>query len=241
MECDKEMTEEYTQIPIIPEINTLEELIAELQKVFQEDRINVEHVKAVLGAYTSRPRDWRKYAKFDPHRYTRNLVDTGNDKYNLIALCWSEGQGSGIHSHADSHCFVKVLDGDLRETMYDWPKPDEEGEMKQKEINTYGKNGVTYINDSMGLHRMENPSNSDQCVSLHLYSPPFNMCKCFDQRTGHVAETKVTFWSQFGNRTPFKVLKKQDSQACFSVEENAEIDANTLPYCGSPITECENN
>ena len=26
-------------------------------------------------------------------RYTRNLVDEGNGKFNLIVLCWGEGQG----------------------------------------------------------------------------------------------------------------------------------------------------
>ena len=26
-------------------------------------------------------------------RYTRNLVNEGNEKFNLIILCWSEGQG----------------------------------------------------------------------------------------------------------------------------------------------------
>lgn len=41
-------------------------------------------------------------------RYTRNLVDEGNGRYNLIVLCWDSGQGSGIHDHADSHCFMKV-------------------------------------------------------------------------------------------------------------------------------------
>ena len=26
-------------------------------------------------------------------RYTRNLVEEGNDQFNLIVLCWGEGQG----------------------------------------------------------------------------------------------------------------------------------------------------
>ena len=35
-------------------------------------------------------------------------MDEGNGKYNLIVLCWDSGQGSAIHDHADSHCFMKV-------------------------------------------------------------------------------------------------------------------------------------
>jgi Cysteine dioxygenase type I len=45
---------------------------------------------------------------FSASRYTRNLVDEGNGKFNLIVLCWGEGHGSAIHDHADAHCFMKV-------------------------------------------------------------------------------------------------------------------------------------
>lgn len=54
-------------------------------------------------------------------RYTRNLVDAGNGKFNLMILCWGEGHGSAIHDHADSHCFMKMLKGELREIRYAWP------------------------------------------------------------------------------------------------------------------------
>lgn len=56
-----------------------------------------------------------------PHRYTRNLVDAGNGKFNLMILCWGEGHGSAIHDHADAHCFMKMLKGELSEVRYAWP------------------------------------------------------------------------------------------------------------------------
>ena len=62
-------------------------------------------------------------------------------------LCWGEGHGSAIHDHTDSHCFVKMLEGELKETMFEWPSSsEEETEMTLVEKNIYGKNGVTYIN-----------------------------------------------------------------------------------------------
>jgi cysteine dioxygenase len=205
----------------VPAIPTLEVLIQELHKAFATDRVNVDYVKALLAAYTSNPRDWKKFAKFDPHRYTRNLIDEGNGKFNLMALCWGEGHGSSIHDHADAHCFVKVLKGTLRETMYEWPNESEgETEMVKKDVNDYPQDGVTYINDSMGLHRMENPSNSDSCVSMHLYSPPFSSCKIFDERTGHENSVKVTFYSQYGKRTPFGAEANQCSAVVRHDPEN---------------------
>lgn len=57
-------------------------------------------------------------------RYTRNLVDAGNGKFNLMIICWGEGHGSAIHDHADSHCFMKMLKGELTEIRYAWPNTD---------------------------------------------------------------------------------------------------------------------
>lgn len=198
-------------------IQTLDDVIRELHGAFDSDHVNIEHVHDILLAYRSNPREWKKYAKFDRHRYTRNLVDEGNGKFNLMVLAWSEGQGSGIHDHADSHCFMKVLSGCLREIRFAWPQESEDGDenemipIGETELKT---NDVAYINDSLGLHRMENKSHSDTAVSLHLYCPPFETVQLFDQRTGHKSKGKVTFWSRYGERTPFVsqsiILKPED-------------------------------
>ena len=78
-------------------------------------------------------------------RYTRNLIDEGNGKYNLMLLCWAESQGSSIHDHSNSHCFMKCLDGEFVETKYEWPA-EQDGEMKQKSRTVAKKNDVCYIN-----------------------------------------------------------------------------------------------
>ncbi|XP_072021087.1 cysteine dioxygenase type 1-like [Amphiura filiformis] len=184
---------------------TLQELIESLHVLFSTDKVNVEEVQSVMENYKSDEDDWDKFAKYDHHRYTRNLVDEGNGRFNLMILAWGEGQGSSIHSHSDAHCFMKVLDGTLRESLFSWPSESEKRRaMNQIGVNDYQRDQVAYINDSKGLHRVENLSHSDSACSLHLYSPPFDSCKCFDQRTGKCATSKVTFWSKYGERTPFK-------------------------------------
>ena len=94
---------------------TWDELINKLLEIFGSDKVNIEEVEELLASYKSNPRDWRKYAKFDKFKYTRNLVHEGNGKFNLMLLCWAPGNQSTIHDHANAHCFVKVLDGGLRE------------------------------------------------------------------------------------------------------------------------------
>ncbi|KAK7604579.1 hypothetical protein V9T40_005765 [Parthenolecanium corni] len=182
---------------------TLKELIERLYEIFENDRVNVEEVHALMSAYQSNPAEWLKFAKFDRYKYTRNLVDAGNGKFNLMILCWGEGQGSSIHDHADAHCFMKMLTGSLCETRYEWPeKKDDEDANPMREISRsiLRTNEVCYINDSIGLHRVENLSYSDCAVSLHLYSPPFNSCTVFDARTGRSSKVTATFWSVYGER-----------------------------------------
>ena len=88
----------------------MDALITRLREVFADDKVNVEHVERLLSEYKSSRADWKKYAHYDPHRwgerrradavdlhvsrYTRNLVDVGNGKYNLMLLCWPSGLGS---------------------------------------------------------------------------------------------------------------------------------------------------
>ncbi|XP_008941038.1 PREDICTED: cysteine dioxygenase type 1 [Merops nubicus] len=144
-------------------------------------------------------------------RYTRNLVDSGNGKFNLMILCWGEGHGSSIHDHADSHCFMKILQGNLKETLFEWPEKKGNGEMIRKSERVLRENQCAYINDSIGLHRVENISHTETAVSLHLYSPPFDSCNTFDQRTGHKHKVTMTFYSQYGERTPCATAVPQEN------------------------------
>ena len=206
MEVIKYQQEEIDEVKLykdlggaLPTINSLNDLINELHVIFESNSVNVELIHYVMQSYKSKPIEWKKYAKFDRYRYTRNLVDNGNGKYNLMILCWGEGHGSAIHDHANSHCFMKMLDGSLEEIRFAWPE--KEGE-KLKEIRRtrLATNDVCYINDSMGLHRMENPSHVDGAISLHLYCPPYDKCTVFNQNTGQTSTSTVTFWSMYGKK-----------------------------------------
>lgn len=99
----------------------LTDLISELHRVFDEDRVNVEYVRYLMESYRSDPAEWLKYAKFNKFRYTRNLVDAGNGKFNLMVLCWGEGNASSIHNHPQSDCMMKMLAGQLTEVRFAWP------------------------------------------------------------------------------------------------------------------------
>ncbi|XP_018494607.1 cysteine dioxygenase type 1 [Galendromus occidentalis] len=179
-------------------ILNLEELTEELYRVFESDHVNIDEVKQLMASYGGGPCEWSKYAKFEPGKYTRNLVDEGNGKFNLMVLCWSGDTKSSIHDHADAHCVMRLLSGELTEVRYDWPQGQKMRVIDEK-IMLPGD--VAYINNDIGLHRVENRF-PEVAVSLHLYSPPFQSCYMFDENTGNRAVSKVTFWSRYGECTP---------------------------------------
>lgn len=53
----------------LPTVNSLTDLIQELNAVFASDSVNVELVHYLMKSYKSNPLDWKKYAKFDRYRY----------------------------------------------------------------------------------------------------------------------------------------------------------------------------
>ncbi|KAJ2829790.1 hypothetical protein IWW50_000643 [Coemansia erecta] len=149
------------------------------------DPTTVRRVKHLMRSYVSQSTDWTQYAIYkEGTRYTRNLVDDGNGKYNLLILVWGEEQESPIHDHSGSHCMMKLLDGRLDEELF--IQPSDGGPLEKKHTMPLSVDSVAYMHDRIGLHRIGNPSKSEKAVSLHLYSPPYNMCKTFDEATGNV-------------------------------------------------------
>ncbi|KAI0398505.1 RmlC-like cupin domain-containing protein [Xylariaceae sp. FL0594] len=168
------------------------------------DDVDVQDLTHLMERYMSKSEEWEPYfMPNDNMGYTRNLVDEGNGKANLLVLVWTPGKGSPIHDHGNAHCLMKLLRGSLVETRYDFPDGDVERPMEIKSERVYKENQVAYMADELGLHRMHNPG-SDYAVSLHLYTPP-NVakqgCNIFNPQTGkktHVA--KCGNYSVYGQR-----------------------------------------
>ena len=142
-----------------------------------------------------------------------------------MILCWAPGTQSAIHDHSNSHCLLKVLDGTVEESLYDWPsssspqspkdsaiassplspqqeqQPLQESALLLKKTSVYSANQVTYMHDTLGLHKISNPSSFKGAVSLHLYSPPYSTCKTFCPKSGHSrASGNIVFYSIKGQR-----------------------------------------
>ena len=143
---------------------------------------------------------------------------------------------------------MKILKGKLRETIYGWPceRSDNPAPCKARSSSLYantehtcsgaGEFGpgslqivrdtvyrpeqVTYMSDRLGLHKVENASDTEVAISLHLYtvchrcfhcimpflliySQPPNAakhgCHIFNESTGKKTHMKMShFYSEFG-------------------------------------------
>ena len=67
-------------------VKTLRDMLGPSSGIDSAD-IDPEHVQKLMRAYVSDEREWSRYALCDSSRgYTRNLVDEGNGRSNLVSL-----------------------------------------------------------------------------------------------------------------------------------------------------------
>ncbi|KAB8078580.1 RmlC-like cupin domain-containing protein [Aspergillus leporis] len=203
--------------------NAFEELVQDLSAALgpssglDSDDVVPLDIQRLMEHYTSNPEEWQPFALGNSNKtYTRNLIDEGNGKSNLLILVWSPGKGSAIHDHAKAHCVMKVLKGSLKETLYSWPDQTkvEHGQLSPPQITRetiYSEDQVTYMSDQLGLHKISNPDPSNAAVSLHLYTPPnaaTHGFSIFDEKTGKACHIKQShFYSIRGK--PCSILQAQ--------------------------------
>lgn len=177
------------------------EVVAEVTKVLQNTRLN--------------PREWRQHAIFRRGRYTRNIVGYSPNQFVALLLCWERGQQSPIHDHSGAHCFIKMLSGQLKETHFRWAPDGSAGsEVDEEPVildASAASTSVGFMHDSLGLHRIENPSAEEVAVSLHIYSPPFRECLVFPP-TGGIPKT-APMVSIFSPESQWASNKHQISRA----------------------------
>ncbi|KNG48536.1 cysteine dioxygenase [Stemphylium lycopersici] len=168
--------------------------------------VDENELQQLMQDYVSDQSEWNMYNfASDKIPYTRNVVDKGNGKSNLLILVWGPGKKSPIHDHANAHCIMKVLKGRLTETRFATPTDkDREDHRSMTKIRetTYSENQVTYMADTLGVHRISNPDPTDYAVSLHLYTPPNAAkegCNVFNEDTsGVVHNSSCHFYSEYG-------------------------------------------
>ncbi len=94
--------------------------------------------------------------------YNRTVFHTCK-KYEIIIINWGLNASTNIHNHPHSTSIVHLLNGKLKEDLYD---------KDLKKINTkiLINRETSYISNSNNYHKVSNLDKHS--ISLHIYSPP---------------------------------------------------------------------
>ncbi|KAJ0405451.1 hypothetical protein ATCC90586_002766 [Pythium insidiosum] len=176
-------------------VESIETLLQEEPDVPLKDKLKVQ---SLLESYEVDMAELKRFALFDPSRnYTRNLVSTDHETYALMLICWNKAKYSPIHDHPSDGCWVKAIQGHINEVRYE-----RQGSRLVETANVVLTHGVTYMDDSMGLHKVGNPRDDLDAITMHLYAPPYEKCRIwFDPNDADKCSVAVTnYFSEFGER-----------------------------------------
>jgi len=111
------------------------------------------------------------YIGFKDGNYWRHRV-CRNEFVEMLVLCWRPGHRTPIHDHNGSHGGVKVHEGRLWETTFNY---DAEKGLEYKSARDYAPGSVTG-SDIPDIHQLGNPDVSEQdLITIHVYAPPLGV------------------------------------------------------------------
>ena len=150
-------------------VESLEELI---EKLDHSDSFNLGKVIKQMNIPLS---DFETFASWDKEGYTRNCIRRTNE-YELILLCWKKGDATPIHGHGGQRCWVYQIEGQLTEIRYD---KNDSGHLIEIDRKLLTPGNLTFMNNSMGYHKLNNETNG-RAMTLHIYVSPITSCKVFN-------------------------------------------------------------
>ncbi len=118
------------------------------------------------------------YIDFPKFDLSKNLVYSkfklyNNINFEIYIIYWHPNQKSKIHDHSKNGCWLKVLEGNLEEHIYDL-------DLNLIKTNKLNKNDIGFMkDDKVGYHSISN--NSDNISrTVHIYSPINHKTSYFD-------------------------------------------------------------
>jgi len=224
--CRLAAVNKFTLNPDEPK-RDLQQLVEALQEELEKGK-DLNRLYNIMMSYDASGNEWKRYEYWDDKKkYTRNLIAEIPDCFGLMLLCWNSEKASPIHNHAGSECFMKVLQGSIMERQYvirggeGDGSVDKDAMQQQQSVaensriprsdiiltneKTYTAGSCTFINDSLGVHAISNPS-SERAVTLHCYIPAYDACKSWsptaegDGEECRVQQCHISYDTEQGER-----------------------------------------
>lgn len=168
------------------QITSLTQLIETLHNCNPKD-----YVKIAASMDLSKD-EFEDYAFWNDDCYARNCIERTED-FELILICWNPGDKTPVHGHNEQKCWVYQVEGNMYEERF----KDEDGELVPCNQMELVPGRLSYMEDHMGYHTLENRS-SDNSMTLHLYISPIDYCKVFDSSENEFCEKELNYDSYKG-------------------------------------------
>ena len=155
-------------------VNNLQDLLGMINdNRFEPFSTNID----IVDSYTGK--DWKYYIDNIPSSWYNNVGESIYIRkkldfnifnwFEVFIIVWNKGSKTRIHDHAEKGCILKVLQGELKETIYKDSKTDDLNE-NIVNINFMKESYTSFMHNELGLHSIENIYD-DISISLHVYSP----------------------------------------------------------------------
>jgi cysteine dioxygenase len=143
-----------------------------------------EDVHRVVSRLKATPDELARYQNWSDERYTRTRF-YGGERFEILVLCWNEGQTSPIHDHAQSICSMLVLEGEAETTLYEVRDADA-GAGGGKTLVAEGATRLAAGNLTTvyggDIHKVGNPKGSgSRLITIHFYLPPIPEMLVWDE------------------------------------------------------------
>eukprot|EP00004_Rigifila_ramosa_P017980 TRINITY_DN4427_c1_g1_i1.p2 TRINITY_DN4427_c1_g1~~TRINITY_DN4427_c1_g1_i1.p2 ORF type:complete len:429 (+),score=100.23 TRINITY_DN4427_c1_g1_i1:1223-2509(+) len=141
---------------------------------------DASRVTSLLQRCHLNPKEWKEYAEVDECCYSRNLI-AADPQFSLYLISWNKGQSSRVHDHSQSRAWIKVLEGELRETRYSVCATSQSKSFTVAQISSsvFSAGQVDALEGDV-VHKTENVADG-QSFSLHLYAPSFKHCGIYNE------------------------------------------------------------
>lgn len=181
----------------------------------ERDLITKDRIAQYMAAATLRPEALANYVWWRDDLYTRNLIYR-DELFEVMTICWSPGQRTAVHTHNGQLGWMTVAQGEVRthefrHTSCNAPQNqnvvniDCLGGATELQLDRVGTvvcsegTGMVTVDKLQTIHQIENAGTTG-CVSLHVYSKPFDSCIAFDVERQRCYRRSLSYFSKDGQR-----------------------------------------
>lgn len=155
------------------------------------------------------------YIFWRENSYTRNLIYQ-DGLFEVMAISWRSGQKTPVHTHNGQLGWMTVVQGEILTHHYRYLRcsaPENQnavgmdclagaGHVELERLDTVrcaNDGRIVTVDKLQTIHQIENADQAGAgCVSLHVYSKPFDSCVAFDMEKHLCWRRPLKFYSSEG-------------------------------------------